>query len=184
IQWNNSLSFSADGGGIGTASIGEDITDRTRAEERLVQEMQFNQSLIESSPAFFIAIARDGRVIMMNEALLAALGYTREEVYEADYVSAFVVAGDQSNARAMLREISESMVSRTFEQQLRTRDGRVLLVELHGRPVLSSTGETDFIFLVGTDIGERRKSELAIRRQNEYLAALHETAVGLMNRLD
>ncbi|HXH41186.1 MAG TPA: response regulator, partial [Thermoanaerobaculia bacterium] len=184
IQWNNSLSFSASGEVTGTASIGEDITDRTRAEERLVQEMQFNNSLIESSPAFFIAVSVDGRVMMMNEAILTALGYTREEVHDADYFSTFVVPDDQADARATLRKISESMAPTTSERQLRTRDGRVLLVEWHGRPVLSSTGETEFIFFVGTDIGERRKSELAVRRQNEYLAALHETAVGLMNRLD
>ncbi|MEW5958343.1 MAG: GAF domain-containing protein, partial [Chloroflexota bacterium] len=34
------------------------------------------------------------------------------------------------------------------------------------------------------DITERKRAEAALRRQNEYLAALHETTLGLISRLD
>ncbi len=184
IQWSATLLRSASGEPIGTATIGEDITDRRRAEARLIRETHFSQSLIESSPAFFIAVALDGRVLMMNEALLAALGCSREAVHDVDFVSEFVVPEDQPGARAVLRAVAESMMPATSEQQLRSRDGRILLIEWHGRPVLSAADEAEFVFFVGTDIGERKRAELAVLRQNDYLSALHETALGLINRLD
>jgi PAS domain S-box-containing protein len=40
---------------------------------------------------------------------------------------------------------------------------------------------------IGSQIGqftERKRAEESLRKQNEYLAALHETALGLINRLD
>lgn len=37
---------------------------------------------------------------------------------------------------------------------------------------------------LGQEIAERARVEETLRRQNEYLAALHETALGLMSRLD
>ncbi len=34
------------------------------------------------------------------------------------------------------------------------------------------------------DITERKQAEIAMRRQNEYLVALHDTTLGLITRLD
>jgi GAF domain-containing protein len=79
---------------------------------------------------------------------------------------------------------------------LKDGDGQVLgtlLVESLGEPVLT---ENDFtlLTLLADQISvaivnvrlfaERRRAEEALRRQNEELAALHETTLALMNRLD
>jgi signal transduction histidine kinase len=45
-------------------------------------------------------------------------------------------------------------------------------------------GEPVAVVCIGRDITERKRAEQQVRRQNEYLAALYETSLGLMNRLD
>ena len=46
------------------------------------------------------------------------------------------------------------------------------------------TGKPRQIIGAWLDITDRKRAEEALRRQNEYLSALHETALGLMNRLE
>jgi signal transduction histidine kinase len=58
----------------------------------------------------------------------------------------------------------------------------VLLTLSVGRSV---SGEFERAYnLLKSEVNERRRAEEELRRQNEYLAALHETALALMNRLD
>jgi signal transduction histidine kinase/DNA-binding response OmpR family regulator len=62
-----------------------------------------------------------------------------------------------------------------YEQRL--NDGRWLRISESQTP----DGETVGIY---TDITARKRAEEELRQQNEYLAALHETALGLISRLD
>ena len=62
-----------------------------------------------------------------------------------------------------------------FEQPL--SDGRWLQISEYK----TQDGESVAIY---ADITERKQAEEALRRQNEYLAALHDTALGLISRLD
>lgn len=49
-----------------------------------------------------------------------------------------------------------------------TKDGRELLIEWHGRPIIKENGDFDFFFGMGTDITETKKLE-------EQLLTGHET---------
>ncbi|MCP4544542.1 MAG: GAF domain-containing protein [Chloroflexi bacterium] len=62
-----------------------------------------------------------------------------------------------------------------FEQQL--GDGRWLQISEYKT-------QSDEIVGIYTDVTERKQAEEALRRQNEYLEALHETTLGLISRLD
>jgi signal transduction histidine kinase len=58
----------------------------------------------------------------------------------------------------------------------------VLLIMSVGRSV---SGEFQHAYdLLKEEVTERRRAEDELRRQNEYLAALHETSLALMNRLE
>src|SRR5262249_28031667 len=61
-----------------------------RAGEALRQERDFSQTLVQASPAYFVALGPDRKVLMMNEALLQAVGRTADEVKGLDYLEHFV----------------------------------------------------------------------------------------------
>lgn len=141
-----------------------DITARVRAEEALRQERDFSRTLVEASPAFFIAINPEGKVLMMNEAMLTALGYTLDEVISRDYLSKFVIADEHERLRDNFVKLIYLKTTLTHENRILTKDGCQLLVEWHSRPVFKASGELNFIFSVGLDITERKKAEEALRQ--------------------
>jgi len=56
----------------------------------MCKRQRFSDILIRASPAFFIAINADGKTMMMNEAMLNALGYTVDEAIGKEYLTTFV----------------------------------------------------------------------------------------------
>jgi PAS domain S-box-containing protein len=150
-----------------------DITERKRAEAELNQERDFSQTLVRSSPAYFVAIALDGRIRMMNEALLNALGYSAEEVINRDFATTCVPERERDVFTEMHQQICTSNLATHGEGHVVAKDGRELLVEWHGCGI-GKNGAPDYALGVGIDITERRQAEVRIQQQAALLAASHD----------
>jgi two-component system, cell cycle sensor histidine kinase and response regulator CckA len=140
------------------ATLFLDITRRKQDEEALRRERDFSDTLVQASPAYFVAITGDGKVLMMNQAMLSALGYSREEVAGRDYLSTFVPAADRPALTEVFTRLIRDRGATINENRTLAKDGRELVVEWHGRPVLRPDGELDYFFGVGIDITERLRA--------------------------
>ncbi len=136
-----------------------DITERKKAEEALRTEMRFINNLIQASPAFFVAIGADGKIIMMNDSFLNALGYSHEQVVGKDYLPTIVPEEDRLLVSTIFEKLVISHEPSLNENHVLTRDGRELLVEWHGRPVFNDQGNFLHFFGVGIDITDRKRAE-------------------------
>jgi signal transduction histidine kinase/HAMP domain-containing protein len=93
-----------------------------------------------------------------------------------------VAAGDLTRIAPVLTEDEVGVLARAFNQM--TRQLRALYEDLE-RKVAERTAElTHANARLQQEIAERVRAEEALRQQNEYLAALHETTLGLMSRLE
>jgi len=155
---------------------------RQQLEEELRQEKDFNRTLIETSSAFFVAIDTNGKIIMMNQAFLDALGYTLDEVLEADFLSTFVPEANRKALIKIFKQLVKSQQPTLKESYLLTKDGRQLLVEWRGRSVLKANGELEFFFGVGIDITERKHLEQELRQSEERYRAIAEEQTDLICR--
>lgn len=151
-----------------------DITHRIRAEELLRKERDYNKTLVEASPLFFIAIDADWKTSMMNQSMLDALGYSLDEVEGKDYLSNFVPEEDRELLGEVFKTLTSSREMTKNENHVLTKDNRKLLVEWHGRPVIKPDGSFDFFFCVGIDITERRIMVDALRESEEQYRLLAE----------
>jgi len=80
IAWTNKAIYDAQGEVNEILCIGNDITDRKRAEEALRQSEERFAKAFRSSPAPLVISEIDtGRFIDVNDAWVKMLGYTREE---------------------------------------------------------------------------------------------------------
>lgn len=147
-----------------------DITDRKRVEDALGKEKDFSTTLVQTSPAFLVAINRDGTTRMMNQAMLSALSYCAEEVVGKDYIGTFVPEEDRAALSRVFSRLIQDDEPSSNENRILTKHGQVLHVEWHGKSVLGKDGNTDFFIGVGIDITERKKADAEREQLREQLA--------------
>jgi PAS domain S-box-containing protein len=152
----------------------QDITERKLSEEELRKERDFNKVMINASPAFFVAINEQGKTVMMNKAMLSALGYSENEVIGKDYLNTFVPKEDHVLLSKIFQTLTKSYEPTLNENHILTKDGQKLLVEWHGRQIFKPDGKLDYFFGVGIDITNRKQAEETLRRSEELFRQLFE----------
>jgi len=140
-------------------------------------EGDFNNTLIQASPAFFVAVSADGRTKMMNEAILNALGYTQDEIMGTDYVSTFIPEGDRDRVSKIFETLVKLKRTTVSQNRVLTKEGKELLVEWHGRPIFKEDGEYDFFLGIGIDITKARRVEKALQKSEKRFRHLIEGSI-------
>ena len=157
-----------------------DITERKAHEEALRQERDFVQSLVQASPAFFVAINPDGKIRMMNQAMLQATGYSFDEVKESDFLTFFVPSNEHPFVSTEFKNLIKSMQPSSIECHIKSQTAKSLLVEWHSRAVVKANGVLDYFFGVGIDISERKKTEEHLRLFKSIIESSSE-AIAIRN---
>jgi PAS domain S-box-containing protein len=154
-----------------------EIEERKQAEKIIRKERDFNLNIIQNSPIFFVALDAEGKILLANRCMLQALGYTAKEVTGQDYLETFVPQGDRTALMLVFERVVGGQQT-VNEHCIQTKDGRILLAEWHGTPVLDENGNFDFVFGFGIDIGERKQAELALKKSEALFQKLAVTIPG------
>lgn len=151
-------------------SIVRDVTSRRQIEQTLNESnalqrkaLEFSRLLLDTSPAFIVAIDFDGKIILMNQALLNALEYTLDEVKGADYLTTFIPDEEHEELTFVFSSLIEKKEHTLNENRIVSKSGRTYLVEWHGRAIYSAEAEANFFVGIGIDITSRKESELALQ---------------------
>ena len=139
-----------------------DVTENNRAEAKLREREQHFRNLYEKTPLPYQSIDIDANIQEVNEAWLAMMGYTRDEVIGhciGDYLtetSAAMLTCEFSNIKTQ-----GHVDSSQFE--LICKNGTRKLVEANGNIERNSQGDFQATHCILTDITERKQSEEAQR---------------------
>lgn len=157
-----------------------------RERETMAQSLQASEARsraiaeLVSDYAYVLRLDPPG-IEWISEALTRIGGYTRAELEQLSLE--IIYPADRPAHAAFLARLQAGQESRE-EVRLVTKEGQIIWVSNYGRPEQDAAGRVVRLYVAGQDITKRKRAEAALRLQNEYFAALHETTLGLINRLD
>ena len=156
--------------------LGQEIAGREQIEAALRESEERFRTLSDLTLEG-VAIHDRGRIVEANLSLARLFGYDLEELIG---LSVLELAAPES--RAVMQAHYRQPGEERYEVTGRRKDGTTFPAEIHSREV-PYQGR---LLRVGSvrDMTERKQTEEALRRQNEELAALHDTTLGLINQLD
>lgn len=158
-----------------------DITARTEAATALRESEQRYRILFESTPyPMWVYDCETLAFLAVNWAAVQHYGYS-----EAEFLAMTIkdIRPPQDLPRLADHLAGGTPSGGEFDQWRHCKkDGAIIDVEITSHPVTFDGRSAKLI--LANDRTERNRNDRALRQQNEYLAALHDTTLALINRLN
>ena len=147
-----------------------DITERKQAEEALLREKHFSDTLIDSMPGVFSLFDEQGRFVRWNKRLESTTGYFAEEISHMKLTDFFV----EEDRDYITRKFQEAFTKGENEAEagLMTKGGRTIPHFFTGLQIL--IGGKPHALGVGLDISDRKQAENALRESEARFSKLSE----------
>ena len=150
-----------------------------RQQEAELQAGKFRLIFDQAGDPVFIC-TQEGTIIEANLEAARMLGYGREELQGMALVD-LVAAGNvvtMGHHLALVQGIGQAM----FEAEQQTRGGDTIPVEVSARLIIYNGQPV--IIAISRDISDRKRAEQLLRSRSDFLFALHETTLSLLQRSD
>ena len=123
------------------------------------------------------------KVVYVNPAYEAIWGRSAEALYDRyEEWSESIHPDDLTFAKESFARIAETGGGDKREYRIVRPDGSVRWVSDRGYVIRDRQGRIMRLAGIAEDITDRKQAEESLRKQNQYLTALHETAIGLIRR--
>ncbi len=169
---------------IGVAVLAQDITERKKAEEKVLRSDQRLRLHSEQSPLGFLEWDDNFHAIEWNSACERIFGYTREEAigrHAKDLILPVEV-------HELVDGIYHNLMSRTGGQhsinENVTKDGRTIICEWFNTTLINNAGKAIGVASVCRDITKQKRDEEALYRLNRELRAISSCNQALLRSED
>jgi PAS domain S-box-containing protein len=170
IRWlSDSATIVRDDAGEVTRYEGtvRDITDQKRAEDAIAEGRRLLQQVIDTVPAVINVKDRDLRYVLMNRYMAGIFGIEPGEAIgktTTDLMSRYGAAKTDENDQRVLKGKGELGF---YEEEYQDSTGNVRQWLVNKLPLLGADGGIENIVTVALDIGERKRSELEMRKARD-----------------
>lgn len=153
----------------------------------LEESQGFVLSVLAAMSDLLLACDREGRIEVVNEAMVRFSGQTADELIGGSLLDLFADAEARAKAQAMLLTANPHQVS-DCELNLRANDGTAVPVSLNCTPRTNHRGARVGMVVTGRPLGELRRAYQALRETHEDLKRtqqqlLHSEKMASLGRL-
>ena len=165
----------AEGEIIGVIVFATDVTERTQAEQALIEAEARFRAMVDQAPYGIFRLSPQGKFLAVNPALVEMLGYSSSQELLAVEPASVVYSNPEDIARFTGEN---SLRTSSIDVHWRKKNGVQIRVRLGGRPVRDETGAILYVDLIAEDVTERRKLEDQLR-QAQKMEAIGRLAGGI-----
>src|SRR5258706_3461198 len=155
-------------------------TTHVKAAEQPTDDLQaiYRGAYEQSHNAIFISELQ-GNYLHANRRARELLGYTPQDIGR---VTLEDISAEVSESKRVIKRLLTGEYILPYERLLLKKDGTHMVGEINVELVHDTDGNPLHIQTVIHDIQQRKQTEEALHRQNEYLTALHRITLDLLNR--
>ena len=137
----------------------------------LVDDNEYNRSLIEASLDPLVTIGLNGKITDVNAAAEQFTGCSRQELIGADFSDYFT---EPEKAQAGYQQVFRDGVVQNYALEIRHRDGRITPVLYNASVFRDAQGKVAGVFAAARDITEQIRAEIALQQLNQRIQNLAE----------
>ncbi|MHC4916033.1 MAG: PAS domain-containing protein, partial [Planctomycetota bacterium] len=186
VAWTNRPIFDQDGRLVEILAVGNDISDRKRAEDALRESDDRLRSLLRNLNVgvYRTTGGSEGRFLEANPAMARILGY--ESVAELMTVRVCDLYPRPEDRRASVAETAGRAGGRSHDKelQLRRKDGEFIWASVTSQVTLAEDGGVRWVDGVMEDITERRRIADELRRAKDRAQRYLDVAAVIIVALD
>ncbi|HRZ86318.1 MAG TPA: PAS domain S-box protein [bacterium] len=199
ISWTNQPILDDNGRAVGVLCVGNDVTERRKAEAALLKSEARYHVLVDAATAAIVQIDLKGKITFWSKFAEQFFGYETAEVLGRSVFGTIVPPVDQAG-RDLVEMIDD--VCREPERfwhnenENMKKNGERVWVSWSNRPLYGDDGAFTGILCIGVDISERKRAEAALQKayadlqdmqhalvQTEKLAALGRFSLGVAHEV-
>ena len=158
----------------------QDITARKQMEDTLRQNETQLRALIDHAPLSIITMDLTGRVQLWNSAAERIYGWTAAEVLGG--ILPVIPAERRGQLDTLLAHMQNGQSIDYIEVPGVRKDGTHIQLALAGAPLRNASGQITALLGMAADITEHKHAEELVHRHNDFLTALYDTTLDLLNR--
>ncbi|MBC8029765.1 MAG: PAS domain S-box protein [Pyrinomonadaceae bacterium] len=161
--------------------IGQDITERKRAEEALRKSENLWRTIFNDAAIGMAIVNPEGRPVETNPAFQKLLGYTKEELRHLWFVD-FTHPDDTIKEFLLHQEMIDGKRDHyQIEKRYIRKDGQVRWVNLTASVIPAEQPGEFFGVGMVEDVTERKMAEEALRRSEDHLRLVLDTTPALIH---
>ena len=170
---------------VANEALRNEVLQRARVEARVRQDERELRLLVDLVPQIVGTLGPDGTVLQMNRTALDYLGMTSEEVLATEMQASRICHPEDLGAMDVAtKRVFSRGNGQELEARLRRHDGHHRWFRMRYEPLLDEQGRVVRVYVSGTDVDDRKRSEDQVREENVALreeidkVAMFEEIVG------
>jgi PAS domain S-box-containing protein len=165
------------GSEVGTVGVTRDITERKRAERELQESEEKYRELIENASYGIFRASVGGKLLDVNPAFVAMLGYdSKEELLRVNLETG--VYQNVADRETILQGYQSSQGRVRAETTFKRKDGALITVQMDGRGVRGVDKKIVYHEVIAEDVTQQRNLEQQFR-QAQKMEAVGRLAGGI-----